>query len=73
MDKITEVSNTNASSNVTKPKLTFKENKMQFIKLKFISFLKMIWNPKKKQFLNKDGQDWSKLHKVKRVESTTKN
>ena len=51
-------------STMVKPKLTFKENKCQFIKNQFSSIGRMIWNNKKKQFILKDGEDWSMLIKL---------
>jgi hypothetical protein len=51
-------SNTNMSTMV-KPKITFKDNKCLFIKNQLSSIGRMIWNNKKKQFILKDGEDWS--------------
>lgn len=41
-------------------KLTFKKNKIAYIKQGIRKFLKIIWNPKKKQLLGNDGEDWAK-------------
>lgn len=46
-----------------KKKVTFKENKGQYIKNIFKSIGKFIWNPKTKEFLGRDGESWSKFFK----------
>lgn len=48
----------NADGKIQKPKLKFKENKKLYLQEKSKSFLKFVWNSKKKQFLGKDGEDW---------------
>jgi hypothetical protein len=42
-------------------KVTFKENKLLFLKLKFFSFLKLIWDNKNKEFLMRNFYSWSKF------------
>jgi hypothetical protein len=41
-------------------KITFKNNKIAYLKRGLKKFLKIIWNPKKKQLLGNDGEDWAK-------------
>jgi hypothetical protein len=43
-----------------KKKVTFKENKLLFLKLKFIGFIKLIWDNKNKEFLMRNFYSWSK-------------
>lgn len=42
-------------------KVTFKENKLLYLKLKFFSFLKLIWDNKNKEFLMRNFQSWGKF------------
>ena len=54
-------------------KVTFKENKLLYLKLKFFSFLKLIWDNKNKEFLMRNFQSWGKFSFFKRFSLFFKN